>query len=61
MKGWRWPQWAMIAMLLFQVYMSFYLQAEREGIDLEGTAVVFGWVGLNAFLMWAGGFWSRSA
>jgi len=60
MSTWRWPQWAMIAFLGFAFFMSIKMQFDDGRMfDLSRTAVVWGWFGLQAFITWAGGIWSR--
>jgi hypothetical protein len=56
MRSWLWPQWAMIAFLAFAFYKSVELQVDK-GFNLEGSVIVFGWFGIQALILWRGGFW----
>lgn len=60
MAHWRWPQWAMIAILGFAFYQSVAMAYDHGKLfDLPRIGFVLGWFGVQAFVCWAGGFWSK--
>jgi hypothetical protein len=55
--NWAWPQITLTCLMAFQVLCGAFL----DGHPKKGNysfAIVFCGVGINAFLLYMGGFWS---
>lgn len=54
---WGWPQWAIIALFALGLAINAVRNGEPRTGNHEFSWTVIG-VGINAWILWMGGFWS---